>query len=107
MASTEAAPESLEADPEFNRLYPVLQQYCAPDRSGTARLIARCREKMPGATIEEIVAAVHAKGPAAKHVNNPFGFLIQYVPECYLRAASGRSEFVPGSKKYRRVDGQK
>jgi hypothetical protein len=71
--------ETEPVDPQ--RVLIAVGQYARPDMEGVQTMIARCRANTPDVTEEEILEAVHVRGPTAQKCNNPFGFLITYVPK--------------------------
>ena len=64
----------------------ALSEYGTIDDDAVQKIIADCRRNAPDATSEELVHFIREKGRviAKGKIDNPIGFLIVYVPKCFI-----------------------
>jgi hypothetical protein len=75
-------------DPEVEQVRQSMEYYVRPvDLEAAARLVTECRKADPEATVEQIRAVIHAKGPRARRMDSPIGFLLRTVPPCFVAGA--------------------
>lgn len=88
-------------------------QYFAVDDNWIRRLVAKCKERAPDITPEELAQLVHVKGPLATRKDAPGGFLLTAVPnlcegESFRRLreriASDRKQAVSEQSHQRQID---
>jgi hypothetical protein len=62
-----------------------LARFGSAEAAGARKLLRNCRRKAPGCTTTEIAAFIDRKAErfAAGRIDNPIGFLIKSVPDCF------------------------
>jgi hypothetical protein len=64
----------------------VLSEYGTIDDDAVQKILADCSRNAPDATLEEIMHFIREKGRVVANgkIDNPIGFLIVYVPKCFV-----------------------
>jgi hypothetical protein len=64
----------------------VLSEYGTIDDDAVQKIITECNRNAPDATPEEVIHFIREKGSVVANgkIDNPIGFLIVYVPKCFV-----------------------
>jgi hypothetical protein len=69
--------------PTTNAIADACAVYSRPDEKGIIQILTECRRHVPNVTEQEVAAMVHSKGEQASRKTNPFGFLLEAVPNAF------------------------
>jgi len=74
---TAAEPRAID----YEKIFDVVNQYAICDMEGVQNMVMRCRANDSMVSEDEICQAIHDRAATASTCENPFGYLINYVPK--------------------------